>query len=429
MSTKKRLITNFLSLASVQGMNFVLPLITLPYLLLVLGPAKFGLYSFAQALIQYFIIFTDYGFNFVATKDIALAKDNKKKISIIYSSVLFVKVLLLLICFIVLMVLILFVPKFQTNSLVYLFTFGMAIGNVIFPIWFFQGIEQMKIISILNVISKTIFTIGIFLFVKDGSQFLLVPIFNSLGAIIIGFISLYIVYRRYDIRFTIPKKSDVIHQLKEGWPIFVSNIMTSIYTISNTFILGFIASDKVVGYYSSAEKVVRAVASIISPIVQTIYPYLSKALQESKDKAMWILNKVFILVTVVMGGLSLAVGLGAKILVDIALGPEYENIIPLIQILSVLPLILGWANIFGILTMINFNYKKELSRIYIAASVLSIILMLILIPPFREYGTAVIAVTTEIFATLLMAIFLWKKRIHVWSLKPNKKEVQEKRSK
>ena len=129
------------------------------------------------------------------------------------------------------------------------------------------------------------------------------------------------------------------------------------------------------------------------------------------------LNRVFLLITVLMGGLSILVGFGAKILVDVALGQEYENIIPLIQILSVLPIVLGWANVFGILTMINFNYKKELSYIYIAASILSIILMIILIPQFLEYGTAINVIVTETFATTLMALFIWKKGLHVWSLK------------
>jgi PST family polysaccharide transporter len=414
MSTKKRLITNFLSLASVQGLNFILPLITLPYLLQVLGPSKFGLVSFAQAFIQYFILFTDYGFIFVATRDISLARDNKKQLSIIFSTVMLVRTLLLIISFLILVALVYFIPKFQSDSLIYFLTFGMVIGNVMFPVWFFQGIEHMKVISILNIISKAIFTIGIFVFVKEKSQFLYVPVLNSLGYIAIGLVSLYLIVFRYKVRFVKPSKSDIVHQLKEGWHIFVSNIVTSLYTTSNTFILGFFASNTVVGYYSSAEKVVKAILSVITPLVQTLYPFLSRALQESREKTIWILNKIFVLITVSMGVLSLLVGLNAKILVDLALGPEYEAAIPLIKILAVLPLILGWANVFAILTMINFDYKKQLSRIYIAASTLSVMLMVILIPMFKEYGTAWNAVLTEGFATLLMAVFLWKKGIYVW---------------
>ena len=417
MSTKKRLISNFISLASVQGMNFILPLITLPYLLQVVGPAKFGLISFAQALIQYFILFTDYGFNLVATREISQARDDKKKLSVIFSTVMLVRVLLLIVSLVILLFLVFFIPKFQTDSSIYLITFGMVIGNVMFPIWFFQGIEEMKVISILNVIAKSIFTIGIFAFVKDSSQFLLVPVLNTLGAIVIGFIALHLIYHRYKVRFSMPKKDDIVFQLKEGWDIFVSNMVTSLYTTSNVFILGFFASNTIVGYFSSAEKIVKAASSVISPLTQTIYPYLSQALLESKERAMSILNRVFILVTVIMGAISLFLGFGAEWLITTFV-PKYENTIPLVRILAALPLILGWANVLGILTMINFDFKKELSRIYIVAGALSIILMVCLIPTFKEYGTAINSLVTEAFATLLMAWFLWKKGIRIWRKKP-----------
>ncbi|MEH7106794.1 MULTISPECIES: flippase [Bacillaceae] len=423
MSHKKRLITNFLSLASVQGLNLILPLITLPYLMHVLGAGKFGLVQFAQALIQYFIIFTDYGFNLTATKEISLNRDDRQQVSKIFSSVMTVKMVLLIVCFLVMLLLVLFIPKFQEDSIIYFLTFGMAIGNALFPIWFFQGIEHMKVISILNIISKLIFTIGIFVLVKNSDQFLIVPLLNSLGYILIGVIALYIVLVKYKVKLYLPTKADIIFQLKEGWDIFISTFATTMYTTSNTFILGFFASNTVVGYYAGAERVIKAITTIIAPLIQTVYPYLSKALKESRQSALNMLNKLFILITVLMGILSLFVVLFAKYVVLI--GPEYENSIPLLYIMAGLPLILGWANVFGTLTMINFDYKKQLSRIYIYSSIFSIVLIVLLIPTFKEVGTAYNSLLTELFATMLMAIFLWKKGIHIWKFKEQMKVSEE----
>jgi PST family polysaccharide transporter len=414
MSTKKRLITNFLSLATMQGLNFILPLISLPYLMRVVGPAYYGLISTAQAFVQYFILFTDYGFNLVATRDISIAREDEKQVSVIFSTVMLIRILLLIFSFVVLFVVVTFIPKFQHDSMVYYLTFGMAVGNVLFPIWFFQGMENMKVISILNIVAKAIFTIGIFVLVKGPSQYLYVAILNSLGYISIGIIGLFLVIFKYKIKVIRPSKEQIIHQLKEGWDIFVSNIVTSLYTNSNIFILSFFASNKIVGYYAGADKIVKAVSSIVGPLIQTVYPFLSRALQESKERAIGIINKIFILITVTMGILSLILGIFAKPLVNL-LAAKYVESIPLLQIMAGLPLILGWANVLGILTMINFDYKRQLSRIYIFASILSVILMTLLVPTFKQYGTAWNAILTEGFATFLMAAFLWKKGINVWS--------------
>jgi PST family polysaccharide transporter len=380
------------------------------------GPSNYGLISTAQAFVQYFILFTDYGFNLVATRDISIAREDKKQVSVIFSTVMLVRILLLAFSFLVLFVVVTFIPKFQHDSMVYYLTFGMAVGNVLFPIWFFQGMENMKVISILNIVSKAIFTIGIFILVKGPSQYLYVAVLNSLGYISIGVIGLYLVIFKYKIKVIKPSKEQIIHQLKEGWDIFVSNIVTSLYTNSNIFILSFFASNKIVGYYAGADKIVKAVSSVVGPLIQTVYPFLSRALQESKEKAIGIINKILILITVTMGPLSIILGVFAKPLVNL-LAAKYVESIPLLQIMAGLPLILGWASVLGILTMINFDYKRQLSRIYICASLLSVILMAILVPTFKQYGTAWNAILTEGFATFLMAAFLWKKGINVWGRK------------
>lgn len=145
-----------MSLLSVQGVNYLLPLITLPYLLRVLGPEKFGVVAFAQAFVQYFVLFTDYGFNLTATKAISIYRDEKKSIrNLFYNNV--DKDFINGFSFIVLILIVFSVDKFKIDWNIYISTFGIVIGNVMFPIWFFQGMENMKVVSILNAISKIIF--------------------------------------------------------------------------------------------------------------------------------------------------------------------------------------------------------------------------------------------------------------------------------
>jgi len=272
--TRRRLIENFLSLSVLQIANYILPLITLPYLVRVLGPEKFGLIAFSQAFIGYFMILTDYGFDLSATRDISINRENKEKVSEIFSSVMTIKLALMIISLILMSIIIFSFEKFRKDWIVYYLTFGMVVGQVLFPVWFFQGMEKMKYITFLNILAKVIFTVAIFVFVKKASDYLYVPILNSLGFIIAGILGLWIVFKDFEVSFKVVGLKELKRQLKEGWYIFISEISSDIYGRGTTIILGLVSNNTIVGYYSVAERVMKAVAGLSQPFAQALYPYI-----------------------------------------------------------------------------------------------------------------------------------------------------------
>ena len=153
---KRTLIENFFSLYFLQLASYVLPLITLPYLVRVLGPEKFGLIAFAQAFIQYFMLLTDFGFNLSATREISIHREDKNKISRIFVSVFIVKLLLLLIAAIIIAIIVNSFDKFSSDKIVFYLTSLSIIGWVMFPQWFFQGIENMKFVTLFNISAKLV---------------------------------------------------------------------------------------------------------------------------------------------------------------------------------------------------------------------------------------------------------------------------------
>lgn len=409
--TRKRLSENFFSLAILQALNYILPLITLPYLVRVLGPEKYGLISFAQAFISYFVILTDYGFNLSATREISIHRDNKEKVSEIFSSVMTVKIFLGMLSFLILGLTLLFVPKFGQDWLIYVFTFGMVLGNIFFPVWFFQGMEKMKWITILNIVSRLIFTVCIFIFIHQASDYPYVALINSLGYLVVGIISLVVVFKNFGVKFVLPTVKNLKYQLKEGWHVFISTVATSLYTTSNAFILGLFTNNTIVGYYSGAEKIIRAVQALLNPISQTLFPYINKLVTESKKKALNFIKKLVILVGA--GGfiVSLLIFLLAGPIVNIILGQQYQQSIIVLQILSFLPFIIGLSNIFGIQTMLTFNLKEAFSKILISAGLLNVALALILAHLWQHVGVAIAAVITEIFVTTSMFFYLRRKKL------------------
>src|SRR5690554_5063636 len=200
---KKRLLGNFLSLSGLQVFTYILPLITLPYLVRVLGVEKYGLVMFAQSFIMFFNILVDYGFNLSATREVSVNRDNKEKITEIFSSVMTIKLLLLTVSLLFLTIIVFSFERFYADKELYFITFTLVLGQALFPIWYFQGLERMKYITLINVFSRIIFTAAIFIFIHEESDYILVPLLNGLGVITGSFYALYLIKKSFNQRFVI----------------------------------------------------------------------------------------------------------------------------------------------------------------------------------------------------------------------------------
>jgi len=292
-----------------------------------------------------------------------------------------------------------------------MFSFILVLGNILFPTWLFQGMEKMRYITIINVITKIIFIIPVFLFIKDQSSYVLVPLINSLSFLVAGIFGFYFAVKTFKIKLFFPTVDKIIYQLKDGWHVFISTLAISLYTTSNIFILGIFTNNMVVGYYSAAEKIIKAVQGLIEPISQTVYPRISKLFLESREKAISFLKKLILII----GPCILLLSLGLFLLTDkialLILGPEFINSILIIKILAFVPFIVFLSNVFGIQTLLTFNFKKEFSRILVITSIMSIFLSIILVNLYQEVGIALNVLITESIITIWMFIELKRKKI------------------
>lgn len=406
---RNTLASNIFSLSILQAANYLLPLITLPYLVRILGPEYFGLIAFATATITYFILITDYGFNISATRQISIHREDLTKVSLIYSSVITVKLFLLLLSFIMLYLLVSFTEKFSINAEVYYFTFTLVIGNCLFPVWVFQGLEKMHHITILNVCSKLFFTILVFVIVHEQNDYLFVPLLTGLGYILAGVWSLILIRERYGIKFSFPTLSSIIYQLKEGHHVFFSTIIISFYTVSATFVLGIFTNNSTVGFFAAADRIIQAAKSIYTPIAQAIFPFVSKKFEESKSLGMEFIFKVSKWVGLLMLIISCCIFIFAEQIVLLVLGEDYISSILLVKIMSFLPFIISQSNIFGIQTMLNLGYGKEFLFFVSLTALLGFVLGIFMIPLYSANGVAMILLFIEVFITIMLVVFVIRK--------------------
>ena len=407
---QKNLAVNFISLLALQGANYILPFITYPYLFRILGSAKFGILAFAQALAQYFILFTDYGFNLSAPRDISINREDPKKISDIFSSIMFLKIIMLAVSMAAITLIVMFIPKFKSNPLVYLFSFGMVIGNVLFPIWFFQGMEKMKYISFLNILSKTIFTCSIFLFIKKEEHYLYVPLINSLGYIVAGLLSLHIVFKEFGIRVILPTMNSIIFQLKDSFYFFLSRLSFSIYTITNTFILGMFTTDEITGYYAAVDKVIKAIAMLNQPIANALYPYMSR------KKSIVFFKKIFFMWTLLGIFISAVFVIFSSQITSIIYGEGQVQITNLFRLYSLEFCIVFPSIILGLPLLAAWGHSKYLNMSIIVGSLIHIAGLIAIIPFINAYLIVSLVILTESIVFIIRIFGV--KKYGLWKLSP-----------
>ena len=405
----KVLASNFTSLTILQISNYLFPIILLPYLVRVLGVEKYGLISFAIAFHAYFITLCEYGFNLSGTKFISVNRDSIEKLSTAFSAIVLIKFLLFILSFIILLTVVFTFNRFTNEWQVYILGSGFILGNVLFPLWFFQGMEKMKYISFIQIVIRFFFTVSVFLFVVSENDYLLYVLLLSLSRILVGILGLVAAIVRFKIAFKISKLESVRFHLKDGWNIFLSMISINVYTTSNTFILGLFAPDVVVGYFAAADKLRRALQGITTVISQTVYPHGNNLLRDSFEKFSSFMKKLLAVQSVIGLSISIALFFFSELLVQLVLGNSFNDSVLILKILSPLPFLIALSNVFGIQIMLSLGLDKQVNKILFAAAVIHIIILFILIPNFYAIGASISMGITEGFVTLAMFIFVFRK--------------------
>jgi len=290
----KTLIENFISLSSLQMVTMLLPLITLPYILRVLGYEKFGIIALAASLIAYFQSVVDYSFKVTAVRDIAIHRNNPHQINIIYSRVMTVKIIFLTFAFALIGIIVYLYPPFFEEKQLFLYTALSLIGFSLFPEWFFQGMEQMKYITLINVTIRVLFTISIFIFVKEESDYILYPLLTSVGVFISGIVGQVFLYKKFNIKFIVLTIKQIKETISKNFPIFVNQFMPNLYNNTTSFLLGVLISTEMLGIYTAIIRIIDICIVLLSIVSRVFFPLINRA----KDTFLIYKNLMFTLVVI-----------------------------------------------------------------------------------------------------------------------------------
>lgn len=405
---------NALALYAIQAANYILPLVTVPYLARVLKPGAYGMVLLAQSAALWMGLIVEYGFGLSATREIARYRFDRLQLGKTVSGVFAAQLILAVGVAAFAAGLTVFVDTFRSSPQFAALAWLSAVTQGLAPVWYFQGLERMAFPAGVNLAMRAAVTAATFLIVRGPDDAWKVLALQGLGGLAAACVLAAQLGR--DVRPPWPSISDARTALRLGWSMFFLRAAVSLYTTANTFILGLFVPPDRVAFYGGPEKISKAVLSSLGPISQALYPRMSRLASEDEQKA----GKVGRIALVAMGTLgmflALVVWAGAPVIVRLVFGPAYEPAIPVLRVLAWLVPTIALSNVFGVQWMLPHGMDRSVNIIITLAGVLNVVLALMLASRMGPIGMAIAVLITEMTVTLSMFTVLWRSRASLFEV-------------
>lgn len=400
---KRKSIQNGAWMYALQFFNMVVPLLTLPYITRILGSSGYGVFSTALNIVNYLQVVVEYGFIMSATRKVAI--NGRKDLEKTFSAVLLGRLFLLSLCIFFSLFYVIF--NSSNNALCYSFIILLMclLGYSFQMNWCFQGMQEMKYISIINVVSRSVSTVLIFIFVKSINDLYLYCFLYAISPFLSGFIGLFLAKRKYSLHFVKIGINDIFRELKDGFYVFTTQLSSKVFgTIGVTF-LGVFATSSVVGIYSAIQKIPNVMILLWSPIDQVVYPITSKHYNNGFEEGQSFVKSVRKRILPLFIILAVLIGILSKPVVHILYGSEYEQyfywLIPLLAWL----IISIDNNFWGVQNLLGSGHDKEYGEAFQIGVVSTILVNLLFIWLWRGAGAAFAPFISELILNVLLR---WK---------------------
>lgn len=265
--------TTMLYLMSIAKMIF--PLLTLPYLTRVLTVECYGVVSYVKAIMQYMQLIVDFGFVLSGTKDIVEARNDKDRLNFEVGNILVAKLLLSVVAVAILCIATFSIDILRHNFIYTALSFVVVfMTNFLFD-YLFRGLEKMEVITIRFVIMKGLATVLTFLFVRNDSDVIWIPLLDILGSFI-AIILVFIEIKKLGVCLKFDSLAVVLNKVKTSATYFFSSMATTAFMALNTLLIGIYIEETSVAYWSLCLQLVTAVQAMYTPLTEGIYPHMVK---------------------------------------------------------------------------------------------------------------------------------------------------------
>lgn len=388
-------------------MGIIFPIISFPYVSRILSPEGIGRINFTNSIVSYFTLFAGLGISSYGIREASKVRDNKNNFSLLVKELVIINLVSVFISYILFFSVLFFVPELYSYRSLLLVASLTIFFSTLGVEWVYSALEEYRYIAIRAVLFQVLSLSCMFIFVKtreDIIDYLSLTILGSVGANVCNIINL----RKYVAVRTVGVIKIKKH-LKPIFTMFGMALITSVYTMLDTTMLGFLANDTQVGYYSAATKINKIVLSVVTSASIVLFPRLSiYADKEDKKNFHVLLNRS--LSTMMFFAVPATVGLNllSEPIMLVFSGVEYIPAIPVMMVMNPIIIIIGLSNFIGIQCLVPLKKEKITLYSVVLGAITNFSLNLILIKKYAALGAAISTLVAESVVTLFQLIMARK---------------------
>ncbi|MDC0507997.1 hypothetical protein OAO10_05060 [Luminiphilus sp.] len=346
------LVSNIANFYVVELLKVITPLITLPIILSKISLSDYGVLSVYVAIASIFCIIIDGNLNYTFVNRCLEIRKGQSVFPTVWRRTFLLRGSIFITSLVAGLILSIINPNFDTLVLCFfIFCTGL---ELFIPVWYFQFLNDLRLLSFCTIISKSILLVGVIFFLDEENVFLLYPMMLGLGhafaAIVLSYVasvrSVYGLMREQDgIQRSTVKESN---GRSDFW-LFLSKVLAGIYTNLPLFLLQHHGYQSIAGAYSVAVRVTSPVKTLSVPVVQGLYPYLSSMFVAGSRASFRsdLPRRLQLLTCVGSALLAFVIYVFSGTIVEIFRLGDSSQLVPMIQMMCLIPPIIVIGNVYG----------------------------------------------------------------------------------
>ncbi|MFY0483713.1 oligosaccharide flippase family protein [Flavobacterium sp. PLA-1-15] len=388
---------NFLIYGFGQSFNLLSPLIIAPFIVGICREEGLGKVGLGFAMSLFLILLVDYAFDVKGTKQVSENRFDKASLGKILSVAIFTKLSLFSIAFLIALLAIHFIPFLHKEKQLYLLSLTIVFAQVFNPIWFLQGLEKFRTLSILNIFSKTVYVLLVFGFIKESNDYIFSNFFLGVSSLFFNVIGIIIINRKYNIKIKLPSLQAVITIIKTDFTFCMSQLFLSARQLSPLVLTGYFLGFSVAGQYKIIEQVITLFRTYTQVLLKFFYPSLCYKFVSDKFGAFLYWRKYtffnFLLISLV---LIFAYIFAERILLFFNLDSAYlTNLLPVFRLSLIVSLLMSFSLPLEQFVLVLAKTKKYI-MITIFVTIVNVLLLLLFINYYELYAVIFAMILSEI---------------------------------